>query len=318
MTTALSTIPETTITAIEEACEQCSLAKLQTLSPIRRTLALANGMQTIRKHLSGPLMKDIMGLADTALGFETDHGPRSRDKDGKPLKPYSEDVVRDVVIEGMLRGASIIGNELNIISARCYLTRQYFERQLREFPGLTDLQITDGVPTVSGRGDGALVPVRATWKLNGQHQELSCDHTSAGDFRIVVRVNAGMGADAILGKARRKFLARVLARVSGSQWIAEQADADGPTIDVQPVAALETVSLATAPDESAAVISQEVFRGIGQILAGKELITDVDEYQASAAALLTTEEDFCRLADYCDKRREEIRGERGTRSNAKE
>jgi len=315
-TAIIKKVDENVIIEIEQACERCNLARLQTLSPIRRTLELAGGMQAIRKHLTGPLMADIRALADTPLGFMTDRGPGSTGKDGKPLKPYEDDVIRDVVIEGMLRGASIIGNELNVIARRCYLTKQYFERQVREWPGLTELSVVEGVPSTNTSVGGALVPMRATWKLNGVPGELICEHTSAGDFRIPVRVNAGMGVDATFGKAKRKFFAKIFARITGSQWIAEQAELDAPTIDVQPVAELGPPVEPQRPAEPTP--EPNIFQAIEAILSGLEQITDVNEYQQAAAALLKTDEDQITLIEWCDWRREQIRDSRGQRANGKE
>lgn len=314
MSTELMRVDEKTVVAIEEACEQCNLAKLATLSPIRRTLALARGMQIIRNQLVGPVMRDIMALANTPLGFLTDRKPGQRDKHGKEVTPYSESVIRDAVVEGMLRGASIIGNEMNVLVGRCYLTKQYFERAVREWPGLTDLAITEGVPARSTASRYVLVPMRAAWKLNGVPCVLRCEHSSEGDSRIAVIENEGMGIDAVLGKARRKFFARILARLTGSEWVSEQAELDGVTIDVEastePAVATEEVQ-ATTPAE-------ELFRGIEAILVGLEQISDVDAYQNSAAALLKDDDDLAKLNEWCEWRRGEIRNNRGERSNAKE
>jgi hypothetical protein len=325
-TAIIKKVEENVIIEIEKACQDCSLATLQKLSPIRRTLALANGMQTIRKHLTGPLMQDIMALANTPLGFLTDRKPGAVDKNGKEVKPYGEGVIRDAVIEGMLRGASIIGNEMNVLVGRCYLTKAYFERAVREWPGLTHLEVSEGVPTRTTSASHVLVSMRATWRLNGVPQELQCAHTSEGDYRIPVVENAGMGADAVLGKARRKFFAKIFARLTGSDWIAEQADMDAPTLEGESVAKLEDPVEPEAAQEAAAepekpaepTAAQALFRGIQAILEAKEQISDVDEYQKAAAALLTTDEDQLTLMEWCDWRREQIRDARGPRSNGKD
>lgn len=318
MSTELITIDEKTVIAIEEACEQCNLAKLATLSPLRRTLALARGMHIIRSQLVGPVMKDIMALANTPLGFLTDRTPGQKDKNGKELTPYSENVIRDAVVEGMLRGASIIGNEMNVLFGRCYLTRAYFERVVREWPGLTHLAITEGVPMRTTSSKYVLVPMRASWQLNGVPQELRCEHTSEVDSRIPVIENEGMAADAVLGKAKRKLFAKIFARLAGSEWIAEQAEMEGDAVDVEytPVA---TEEAAVEPENTQAPTpAEELFRGIEAILTGLEQITDVDQYQASAAALLTDDDDLAKLNEWCEWRRAAIREGRGTRSNGKE
>lgn len=318
MSTELTKVPENVIIEIERACEDCSLATLQKLSPIRRTLALATGMQTIRRHLVGPLMGDIMALANTPLGFLTDRKPGTTDKNGKEVKPYSEAVIRDAVIEGMLRGASVIGNEINVLVGRCYLTKAYFERSVREWPGLTHLAVTEGVPTRTSSSRYVLVPMRATWKLHGVPQELRCEHNSDGDSRIPVIENEGMGADAVLGKARRKFFARIYARLTGSDWIAEQAEMDGGAIGIEhtaPDTAAEQPAESPKADEPSA--AETLFNGIEAILLAMDQLTDVDAYQANAAALLSDEDDLAKLHEWCEWRRQSIREGRGQRSNGK-
>jgi len=322
-TAIIKKVDENVIIEIEQACQDCSLATLQKLSPIRRTLALANGMQTIRKHLVGPLMADIMALANTPLGFLTDRKPGQKDKEGKEIKPYAESTIRDAVIEGMLRGASIIGNEINVLVGRCYLTKAYFERAVREWPGLTDLAVTEGVPTRTSSGNHVLVPMSATWKLHGISQELRCVHTSDGDNRIPVVENAGMGVDAVLGKARRKFFAKIFARLTGSDWIAEQADIDVPALEGETVATQRIE--APAEPEKQETASAVLFRGIEGVLAGLEQLKDVDQYQANAATLLRegrsgteVDDDLAKLNEWCEWRRTAIRETRGERSNGKE
>ena len=190
---------------------------------MERTMTLAESMAMMRANFRGDILERVKGLNGTALGFLTD----SRDK------PYPDNVIRDCVIEAMLRGAQPIGNEFNIIAGRCYLTKAYFERQLRSFPGLTELRLTEGVPQAAQQHGGALVPYRATWKLNGQPDSLVCAELPEGDTRIAVRVNSGMGVDAILGKAKRKILARIFARVTGSDWVDVDSDDEAVPEPVQ-------------------------------------------------------------------------------------
>jgi hypothetical protein len=203
--------------AIDTALAACASDKLRDMTLMERTVTLAGSMATMRENFSGTVLESVKGLADTPLGFLTDRAHAD--------KPYPDNVVRDCVIEAMLRGAQPIGNEFNIIAGRCYLTKAFFERQLRVFPGLTELRVIEGVPQTAQQAGGALVPIRASWKLHGKPDELNCvDDPQAGDSRIAVRVNAGMGVDAILGKAKRKLLARIFARVTGSDWVDTESE----------------------------------------------------------------------------------------------
>lgn len=196
---------------IENALADAAPDRLRTMGIMQRTLTLGRAMTIMRASFRGEILERMKALADTPLGFMTD-----RLSGGKP--PYEENIVRDCVIEAMLKGAEPIGNEFNIIAGRCYLTKQFFERALRQMRGLTDLRLVEGVPTTAQNVGGALVPYRASWRINGKKDSLVCDITKDGDSRIAVRVNAQMGVDAILGKAKRKMLARIYARVTGSEW----------------------------------------------------------------------------------------------------
>ena len=186
--------------------------------PTVRALTEAAAMNRLRELINDEFLEDVRALMNTKLGFRTDRDPGTT-KD-KSVKPYNNEVLRDFAIEALLRGFRLVGNEVNIIAGNLYATREGLERVVREFPGLSDLRIELGVPA-NGTG-GALVPATASWKLNGVADEIRCEDASDVDTRIPVRVNNGMGCDAIHGKARRKLYARVLERISGAVVNAEE------------------------------------------------------------------------------------------------
>lgn len=293
MSTALAEVKQTNMRAIETALAACEPAKLRQMSLMERTLTLADSMEVMRENFNGAILGRMKRLANTPLGFLTDR----KEKD----KPYDDEVIRDCVIEAMLRGCQPIGNEFNIIAGRCYLTKAFFERQLRQYPGLTELRLVEGVPSTHAASGGALVPYRATWLLNGAPDEIVCDMLPDGsDTRIAVRVNSGMGVDAILGKAKRKMLARVFARITGSEWLEMEEDATtADVIDVEPPA---------APQSS-------LPRDIEETLTAMENISDVNTYESSAALTITSDDDRVKLTEWCDWRREQIRESRGQRAN---
>src|SRR5690349_9721900 len=133
-----------------------------------------------------------MPLQNSKLGFLTDK------KEGYPWE-----VVRDVLCEAFLRGFHPVNNEFNIIAEGFYGAKNGFERIVLDWPGLSDLRIDMGVPTMAG-DKGALVPCTAAWRFDGQEMKVEClpaTTTKDGevlsiDTRIPVRVNSGMGPDA--------------------------------------------------------------------------------------------------------------------------
>lgn len=168
-------------------------------------LIMARSLKMLRQLLTPALMADVMELQGNKLGFRTD-------KDTKG--GYPVEVVRDVLVQAMLRGVRPVGNELNIIAGQLYITKEGFERMLKDFPGLTNLQIEIGVPAMGDKG--ALVPCRASWKINGVSDLLVCEKGSDSDYRIPIKVNEGMGVDAIQGKAKSKLFRRIYERLTGT------------------------------------------------------------------------------------------------------
>lgn len=206
--------------AVEVAVQDSGVHAIAALPTFLQAIKMAQGIRALREALTDEFVQlAIMPLQGSSLGFLTD-----KDKDGG----YAIGVVKDVVIEAMLRGFRVVGNEFNIIGNRFYGTKAGFERHVQEYPGLTDLALQPGVPSLSQDKSGALVPYHASWKLDGVPMTLVCQYTKDGenvtDQRIPVRVNAGMGADAILGKATRKMLFRIYQRLNGSTYGAGEGD----------------------------------------------------------------------------------------------
>ncbi len=211
---------KTEIMKVEAILEEC--AELSTdVSHFARAFKTASALRALSKAMTSEMMNDIMELQGSALGFRTD-----KDRDGG----YPVEVVKECAIDCLLRGGHLAGNEMNIIAGRAYYTKEFFTRRLASFPGLTDLRLSPGVPAMAT--GGALVPYTATWNLNGRPDRIEClarksADGSIDDERICVKVNSGMGADAILGKAERKIRARIYSRITGTNF------GDSDIVDVQ-------------------------------------------------------------------------------------
>lgn len=206
---------------IETALTEYGVSGIAKLPTILQAVRMAQGIRALREALSDQFMATvIMPLVGSKLGFVTD-------RDREPT-PYPLAVVRDCTIEALLRGFRVVGNEFNIISGSFYVTRGGFERVVQEFPGLSHLVMQPGVPMLSQDKGGALVPYTATWRLNGEPASIVCQYVKEGeqvtDQRIPVRVNGGMGADAILGKAQRKMYYRIYQRLVGGTYGAVDGD----------------------------------------------------------------------------------------------
>lgn len=212
VTLELSSDVQTAIAQIEGILEQSKGEVANVGSGLAAALTTARTIQAIRNSITPEMMKDVMALQGTSLGFKTD-----KDRSGG----YPEAVVKDCLIEGLMRGIRPFGNEMNIISGRCYMTREALTRLLREYPGLTDLRIVPSVPQI--QGGRAIVHMEATWRLNGEEMSLQRD--------IPIRVNDGMIDDAILGKADRKMKKSIYELLTGSEITDGEV---GDVITVQP------------------------------------------------------------------------------------
>jgi len=213
----------------------------QSGSLMLKGLMTARVTQQVRSMITPRMMQDVMALMNTPLGFRTDRDPAR----GSKSAPYGADVVKDVIIAALMDDARLVGNEFNIISGQYYRTKEQLERKVREYPGLREFRYALGVPiTQSG---GALVSAWASWKLDGAADRIDCAQKDGFDSRIPVRVNEGQGADAILGKATRKLLYRVLKRLSGNDLGDPDSEADDDAAAGNTVDAVYTVSGVESP-----------------------------------------------------------------------
>lgn len=193
-TTALAIkLSDGQLDSIDSIVEQCSMTTLSGLGRVRQAMLMAAGIAALKSILTNDAMAGIMPLQNTKIGFRCD-------------KNYDVDIVRNCLIEALLRGVWVVGNEFNIIASTMYITKEGFTRLLREFPGLTDLKLKPGVPIA--KNGGVVVHYEATWKISGRPDSIERD--------IPIKVNNGMGADAILGKAERKIRCAIYNQLTGS------------------------------------------------------------------------------------------------------
>jgi hypothetical protein len=186
------------------------------------TLRVSSAMQQLRDMITPEMMKPIMALQGSSLGFRTD-----KDKEGG----YKEEVVKEVLIEATLKGFRMTQNETNIIGGRFYAARDGFERIFRDLGKqgrLTNLRLAPGIPKTTG--DGAIV-----------------------DY-------SGQGPDAVLGKAKRKMLAAIYSRITGTEITDGEVD-DPRTLDV---------SVTPVKQEPKAKLSDEMIADLEKILKPHE------------------------------------------------
>jgi hypothetical protein len=207
--TALAT-KQQQIAEIDRIAKDCRTQLANIDEQFSASFALAELTAKLDNAITPAMMTTVMSLQGHALGFRTD-------KDGKPDE-YPVEVVRPAFIEATVRGFRPVNNEFNIIAGRFYGCKNGFERIVKTFPDLVNFQESMAVPEM--KGGAALVPYVAHWELCGepmayQRSVKKLPDGTPFDDRIVVRVNSGMGHDAVLGKAYRKAYAGIYDLLTG-------------------------------------------------------------------------------------------------------
>ena len=188
---------------IEKIVDKCAFGTLVDLGHVHRSTRLALGIKALRELLTDDFMRDvIMPLQNSQIGFATDK------KDGG----YPLDVVRDCYIDALVNGAYATGNEWGIISGRCYLQQAHYMRKLHSIPGIANVVLSPGVPVV--RDGKTLVRFGISWVYRGEPGQLVDTDGKPGQV-FVVKVNANMGDDAVIGKAKRKACKAACEKILG-------------------------------------------------------------------------------------------------------
>jgi hypothetical protein len=216
---------------VENTIKECGVLAIRSMPKFKQALQLATGYRALRKLIDDNFVTwALMPLRGTRLGFLTD-------MDKEPAeKQYSIQVIKDCSIEALIRGFYLTGNEFNIIAGSFYGAKNGYERLVFEFPGVRNVILQPGVPQAAG-DKTALVPYTATWFQDGEVQRIECLQTKDVDFRIPVRVNSGMGADGVIGKAERKMYFRIYKRLYGSTFGATDGEVGDGAIDTTGVPA---------------------------------------------------------------------------------
>ena len=185
-----------------------------------KSYQIANSIQFLKENLTDEYMKPIMSMQGSRLGFKTD-------KDGGyPLK-----VVKECLIDAVLSGVQLYGNQFNIIAGNMYVTKEGYGHLLSKIKGLR-YSVKHGVPKIDASKQFAIVESTVKWSLNGEQREEKLEFSIKG--------NAYMTADAYTGKAEKKSRAFIFNQVSDIEV------SDGDAEDV------EYVIVETKPESNSA------------------------------------------------------------------
>lgn len=181
-----------------------------TLKGFAHGYVMAKALGELRELLTDEYMQPIMALQGSRLGFRTDKDMK-KDGTGKWVKDigYPIDVVRTAVIDAVLMGLQITGNQFNIIAGNMYATKEGVGAVLNRadmFPGLKKTIIV-GLPHINPERTSAAFNVKINWELNGVSREEIVP--------IGIRMHSTDTIDMLTGKVTRKARAWLLSEIMG-------------------------------------------------------------------------------------------------------
>lgn len=187
----------------------------------------------LKALLDDNYMKPIMDLQGTSLGFKTDKD-LAKNPNGKGYikgEGYPVQIVRNVLIEAVLKGYQPTNNEFNIIGGNMYPAKNGLKRKLDETAGLK-YTIIHTIKAWSVEKGNASFDTKIKWNNNGDVGEETVP--------IITKIDAYSSTDAAIGKADRKAYAWLLGKITGEVVV------DGDAEDITPTS-VETVQIDTKP-----------------------------------------------------------------------
>ena len=192
---------------------------------VKRTIAMATGLVAIRDSMGDDVLATLSALQNSPMGFRTDSS-----------KGYPAEVLRDCCTHALLHGAYLVDDEFQIIAGQCYLGQKFYMRKLREYPGVSDVQVDVEIPTVGSQLEGQkgnwvmLVGGYASCNVDGKKVEVYArKDPKFGDSRIAVTA-FNRGIDMAQGKAKKRLYQKLYERVAG----VEITEGEGEVILVEP------------------------------------------------------------------------------------
>ena len=200
--------------ALDGAASNGLLAQKET-SQFLKSFMLADSIDALRNLLTPKVMERFMRLQNTTLGFKTD----------QPTG-YPPEVVRECLISAALQGVYPVGNQFNIIAGNCYITKEGMGQLLKNI-GMKYM-----ITPLATRFEPPMAkqPMEIVWEWNGK------THKQVVEFQVRFTENmakAGVGVDAVIGKATRKARAWLYLFITGLE-VKEGDASERQAIDITP------------------------------------------------------------------------------------
>lgn len=189
-----------------EACRQAQ--SLEITDNMGAAFLAANVVVSMRNALTDEVMdKVFMPLMNKKIGFLTDRDPKRPSKDGKPVVPYSRDVVRDCIIDAAFIGLLPTGNQFNIITGTMYPTKEGYTSLLKRLEVKYIIQKTP-MEDMSEKCAQVMCKVSYSWAKE------------KNSFSIItpIKKDGYSSMDQILGKAERKAKKALFEFITGCDY----------------------------------------------------------------------------------------------------
>lgn len=191
------------------------------INNIENSLVVANAITFLQEKLTPEVMKPIMALQGSKLGFKTDKDLVKNNSTGKYERGpgYPLDVVKNCFIEMSLIGLLPTSNEWNIIGGNSYVTKEGGTSLLKkQCKGLEDYTIKYLKVNQSDDKKTANVATSIKWIVNGKPSEEQIDFPVKSDPYTTF--------DALIGKAERKAKVWLYNKINGTNI------SDGDVMDI--------------------------------------------------------------------------------------
>lgn len=200
--------------ALDEAAQNGLVAQKET-SQFMKSFLLADSVETMQSLLTPKVMERFMKLQNKVLGFRTDQ-PQG----------YPVEVVKECLVSATLQGVYPVGNQFNIIAGNCYITKEGMGQLLKNI-GLKYMITPLGTKFAPPM---AVHPMEIVWEWNGK------PHKQVVEFAVRYTegmAKAGVGVDAVIGKATRKARAWLYQFITGLE-VKEGEAGEKDMVDVTP------------------------------------------------------------------------------------
>jgi len=182
---------------------------------LARGYKIAEAYRQMDEMLTPEVMAPLMYLQGKKLGFCTD---MDTNQDGTAGTGYAMEVVKRCVMDAVLMGLQVYGNQFNILGGKMYPTKEGVIYLLDKQTFLTYSIIPQPAKVV---GVTAFVDILIEWTAFETHARIT--------LPVAIHVGRGASHDSINGKAIRKGAAYILSKINGIQI------PDGEVADTTPV-----------------------------------------------------------------------------------